>query len=338
MNKNKYIQSVLPSSKAKKYPSSLFPNKKDLEKALKKKGLNIFLQEPLKGGFFSKVYSAELEEKSVVVKYIDTIIPFDPTEFFINRDQSKTDSQVLKLLQNSKNIKVPKIIKSFPEICCVLMEDLGENNFILLNDLILSRKLTLNSASEIGRSLAYLVKESRNFKQFKTNESAEQSIYERGLELRLAYPNSQKQYIFLENEFTKNNQYFCWPDNHPKNIFVKENGDCAFIDFGRSVWADQRYMLPNFLAHIVICTLIGYINFDLAKKYINNCIVSYKKIEPIDENIFCQYLAMEVLHRANGKWITGVETKEQKLSLYKFGLTVFDDKISYINKLLQLLS
>ena len=46
---------------------------------------------------------------------------------------------------------------------------------------------------------------------------------------------------------------------------------------------------------------------------------------------------MEVLHRANGKWIQGVETKEQKLSLYKLGLTVFDEKINTINQLINLL-
>ena len=338
MNRNKYIQSVLPSLNSKKYPRPLFPKKEDLEKALKKKGLNILLQEPLKGGFFSKVYSAKLDNKLTVVKYIDTIIPFDPTEFFISRDQSKTDLQVLKLLQNSKNIKVPKIIKSFPEIHCVILEDMRENNFVLLNDLILNKKLTLNSASEIGKSLAYLTKESRNFKQFETNESAEQSIYERGLELRLAYPNSQSQYLFLEKEFTTNNKYFVWPDGHPKNIFINKKDECAFIDFGRSHWGDQRYMLPNFLAHIIIYCLAGYIEKDLAKNYILQCVDTSKQIIPIDENIFCQYLAMEVLHRARGKWISGIKTKEQKLTLYKFGLTVFDNKIDSVNKLLQLLS
>ena len=60
-------------------------------------------------------------------------------------------------------------------------------------------------------------------------------------------------------------------------------------------------------------------------------------MEPIDELLFCQYLAMEVFHRANGKWITGIDTKKQKLALLKFGYTVFDEKIYIINKLLNLL-
>lgn len=338
MNRNTHLQSVLPSSKAKKYPSPLFPKKEDLEKALKNKGLKIILNKPLKGGFFSKVYSAELDNQSVVVKYIDTIIPFDPTEFFIDKEQSRTDLKVLELFSDSINVKVPKVLLKIPEINVIIMENLLEQNFILLNDLILDKKLDLNSGEKIGKSLAFFAKESKKFKEFETNESAEQSVYERGLELRLAYPNSQKQYLFLEKEFTKNNQYFCWPDDHPKNIFVKKNGECAFIDFGRSVWADQRYMLPNFLAHIVIYTLTGNIDRNLAKKYIENCIDSYREIEPIDEDIFRQYLAMEIIHRTTGKWIAGVDTKEQKLTLYKFGLTVFDNKIDSVKKLLQLLS
>lgn len=338
MNKNKYFQSVLPSLNPKKYSQPFFPKKEDLEKALKKEGLNILLQKPLKGGFFSKVYSAILDGRKVVVKYIDAIIPFDPTEFFIDKKQFGTDLKVLKLLAHIKKVLVPKVILAKPRINVVIMEDLKEKGFVLLSDLILDRKLNVNSAKKIGQSLAFLIKQSRNFTEFKTNESAEQSIYERGLELRLAYPNNQKHYLFLENEFIKNNQYFCWPDNHPKNIFVNKNGDCVFIDFGRSIWADQRYMLANFLAHIIIYFLIGFLKKDLAKRYFTECIMSYQKAESIDESTFCQYLAMEVLHRANGKWIAGVKTKEQKLALYKFGLTVFDDKINSINELIQLLS
>jgi hypothetical protein len=97
-------------------------------------------------------------------------------------------------------------------------------------------------------------------------------------------------------------------------------------------------MLPNFLAHIIIYSLIGYIEKNLAAGYLLRCIDTFKKYESINENIFCKYLAMEVLHRANGKWIQGIETKEQKLSLLKFGMTVFDDKINFISKLLRLFS
>ena len=60
MNKNKYILSVQPDSQSKKYPKPFFIDKKDLQKALFKKGLNIVLEETLKGGFASQVYEAKL--------------------------------------------------------------------------------------------------------------------------------------------------------------------------------------------------------------------------------------------------------------------------------------
>jgi hypothetical protein len=47
---------------------------------------------------------------------------------------------------------------------------------------------------------------------------------------------------------------------------------------------------------------------------------------------------MEVLHRANGKWIDGVETTKQKIRLYEFGLKVFDYKVENIDSLIELMS
>jgi len=146
-----------------------------------------------------------------------------------------------------------------------------------------------------------------------------------------------KEIIKREKEYINTNKYWSWPDGHPKNIFVNQKGEVAFIDFGYSQWADQRFILPSHLAHIVIYSLAGCIEKDLAKDYILRCIDTFKKIEPINEDIFCRYLAMEVFHRANGKWVVGIETKEQKLALLKFGFTVFDEKINTINQLTDLL-
>ncbi len=337
MNKNKYVLSVLPSPRPKNYPLTVLSDKKELEKKLNELGEKIELNEALKGGFVSQVYSANLNGKKVVVKHVENLTPFDPTEFFIDKNGLVEDVRILKLLAKSRKIRTPKIIRFFPKINSAIQEDLREEGFFLLNDQIIDGKLNVNSAGFVGESLANLAAESRIWKEFKTNESSEQSIYERGLELRLAYPNSQKEYLFLEKEFLGNNKYFCWPDGHPKNILVKKSGECAFIDFGRSVWADQRYMLPNFLAHIVVYCLAGYIDKKLAEQYILKSVSSYKSIEPINENIFCQYLAMEVLHRANGKWVAGIDTRGKKLALLKFGMTVFDEKVFSINELLRLL-
>jgi len=337
MDKKKYILSVQPVSRSKKYQKPSFINKNDLQKTLVKKGLNIVLGEILKGGTVSQVYSGYLNSKPIVVKHTEDLVPFDPTEFFISKKGHNIDSHVLNLLAKEKKIKTPKIFRHFPEIATTIMEDMRCFGYELMSEQILKGKLLLISAPKVAKSLASLAQISRKWKNFGTNESAEQSIYERGLELRLAYPNTQKEYLTLEKEFVSNNQFWVWPDGYPKNIFINENGEVALIDFGRSCWGDQRYMLPNFLAHIVIFTLTGHLNKAQSIEYIENCTSSYKELESVDEEIFCQYLAMEVLHRTNGKWIEGVDNYKQKIKLYTFSLRVFDEKIDSVKKLLSLL-
>jgi len=83
--------------------------------------------------------------------------------------------------------------------------------------------------------------------------------------------------------------------------------------------------------------LTGHLNKAQSIEYIENCTSSYKELESVDEEIFCQYLAMEVLHRTNGKWIEGVDNYKQKIKLYTFSLRVFDEKIDSVKKLLSLL-
>ena len=218
------------------------------------------------------------------------------------------------------------------------MEDVNKRGYQLMSDQLIKGKLLKTSAEKIAISLAELAKEARRWEKFKTNESAEQSIYERGLELRLAYPNTQEEYLFLENQYISNNQFWLWPDGHPKNIFINESGEVLFIDFGRSHWADQRYMLPNFLAHIIIYSLTGFYSKMEAVSYIERCITTFRSFEEIDQKLFCQFLAMEVLHRAYGKWISGVTKSEQKLRLLTFSLKVFDEKIDRLEKLFVLLN
>ncbi|PIY68793.1 hypothetical protein COY90_04035 [Candidatus Roizmanbacteria bacterium CG_4_10_14_0_8_um_filter_39_9] len=339
MNKNIFLQSVKPTHTLPKFPEKTsLGMQENLEKELQKRGLSIAIKNKLKGGVFSQVYDAIIDGKSVVVKHTENVVPFDPTEFFISKKAHLVDTKILKLLKKSKHIKVPHVFYYYPDITTTIMEDVRNSGFQLLNNFIVEKNLPLSSAKSIGKSLALLAKESRLWKPFATNESANQSIYERGLELRLAYPNDQKQYLFLEKEFVQHNDYWVWPDGHPKNMFVNSRGDVTFIDFGRSHWGDQRYMLPNFLAHIVIYSLAGYIKPQQAQEYLQDCINAYKQIEPIGEFIFCQYLAMEVLHRANGKWIQGVETIEQKLNLHRFALHIFDSNIVSIPQLIRTIS
>lgn len=339
MNRNKYLYSVSPDSKPKKYPKqSTLIDKLNLQKELQRRGLKIELKENLKGGFISQVYSAILDGLHVIVKHTEDAYPFDPTELYLDKKSHKVDTQVLKNLQNNSEFRVPKILFDFPDISTSIMENLYSQGYSLMQENIFKNKFSINSVKKVGRSLAYLTIESRKWKEFSSIvQNAQMSIYERGLELRLSYPNTQKEYLSLEKEYLANNKYFSWPDCHPKNVFVNEKGECAFIDFGYSQWADQRFMLPSHLAHIVIYSLAEYIKSDLATEYILQCVNAFKDIEPINNDIFCRYLAMEVFHRANGKWLSGIDTKEQKLSLLKFGMTVFDNGVKKIEQLLNLI-
>lgn len=332
-----YVNPIASSSKKKTYPSPTLHTKELLQKELDKRNLNIQLKHLLKGGWVSQVYEAIMDGKPVVVKHTEDLIPFDPTELFIGKKGHNVDSHVLKLLQHSQHVRVPKVYLHLPDITMTVMENMRQSGFRLMIDNILNKSFSVSSAKSVGKTLAYLAQEARRWKSFKTNLSAEQNSYERGLELRLAYPNTQKEYLALEKEFTGNNRFFTWLDGHPKNIFVDPKGDVAFIDFGNSAFADQRYMLPNLLAHIVLYSLSGYITAPDAGSYISSCIDAYRRIEPIDEKLFCQYLAMEVFHRANGKWVAGIETRNQKLACLDFAFSVFDENINAIEKLLSLL-
>ena len=169
------------------YPKpSLFIDKTNLQKKLQKRGLNIIFKENLKGGFISQVYSAILDGREVVVKHTAGAIPFDPTELYLDKKSHDVDCQVLKNLQNNPKIKVPKLLFDFPEITTSIMENLHSEGFELMQDQIINKKLSIKAAENIGSSLAYLSIESRSWKKFSVVQTAPMSIYERGLELRLA--------------------------------------------------------------------------------------------------------------------------------------------------------
>ena len=208
--------------------------------------------------------------------------------------------------------------------------DLVGKPVTLLHDLILSGNLPSNVAVNFGRDIALMLQALAKHDEFETALSASQNYYERGLELRLAYPNKPDYFKELETRFTSANQQLIAVDTHPKNIFVYENGSTAWIDFGFSCWADRDFALPNGLAHIAIYALTGHIHSNVAVAFIEQ---AYKQILSVDEEIFCKYLATEVLHRWAGKWIERVESAEQKLKLLNFAMKVFDQEIFTVNLL-----
>jgi hypothetical protein len=277
-----YVNPVVSSSNKKTYDQLLYNTPEKLQSKLNALGINIKLGNALKGGFASsQVYESVWQNKPSVVKHTEDLIPYDPTEIFSSKKGHNIDTKILKKLYQSKNIRVPNVYVHLSKITTTIMEDLRSSGYHLLHDSIMKKSVSVVSAAPIGSMLANLAQTTQSWKPFHTNESAFQNMYERGLELRLAYPNTQTQYITLEKEYTTHNPQWVWPDGHPKNILVTSNGDAAFIDFGRSHWGDQRFMLPNFLAHIVIYTLGGYIDKQLAKNFILACVDAYSTLEKI---------------------------------------------------------
>jgi len=197
----------------------------------------------------------------------------------------------------------------------------------------------VDSPQPVGSAMAHLAIESRKWKEFDTDQSAHQNIYDRGLELRMAYPNSQAEYLALENRFTSDvNKRWIWVDGTPKNVLLNPNFQPAFIDFGLSCFADQQHTLPGFLSHLAVYLLSGILDRSMVLTYLGKAVDGYDSVDYLDEEAFCEYFGMEVLHRSMGKRVPGIDKASQKIALLEFGLRVFDDNISTVGALIRLLA
>lgn len=313
----------------------------NLEKELNKRGLEIKLANPMKGGVISQIYEANMGGQKVVVKHTEDrshslfTPPFTPYDYFIDKESHNFDTSILQKLSQS-TIKVPTVLHHFPDIFTTVMTDLRSDGSELMMDSILGRRLNLRSAKNMGTKLAELNRVMSEWEIVETPESAEQQIYQRGMELRLFYVNTQTEYLEMEKRYCRKDGQIIWTDGHPKNILVNESGDVSFIDFGRSHLGDKNFVLPNFLSHIALYSIAGYITKDDAINYITDAVSAYRQIDKIDEELFCKYFGMEILHRANGRWIAGIVDIKVKLRNIELGLTIFDDKIDTIEMLLDI--
>jgi hypothetical protein len=312
------------------------PSPEELENMLRVKGVEVAIGQSLKGGTVSQVYEAQEGETPVVVKYTTDCYDTDPTVYTLPHEAHYVDTKVLKFLA-TQGVRVPRVLHDFSDTPLTVMEDMRASGFSLFNDVLMRGEVPLGAAQPVGHGIAALQQALGQHEVFETALSGPQNYYERGLELRLAYPNDQTDFKRLEKRFTAANQQLIAVDTHPKNMFVNAAGEVAWIDFGFSTWADRDFALPNCMAHFAIYALTGHVPKDDAADFIEKAVSAYRDVLPIDDEVTCTYLAAEVLHRWAGKWIGGVGTAEQKLKLLSFGMKVFDKKITTLPDLTALL-
>jgi tRNA A-37 threonylcarbamoyl transferase component Bud32 len=314
----------------------MLEHKEALQMALQDGGSGVVLGEIIKGGVVSQVYGGAVDGEPVVVKHTGDFAPDYPSPLFISRAMQDVDVAVLERLAGSP-VRVPRVVEHHPDISTTVMEDLTQEGFAMLSTAIVERRVPLETGQAIGHTLATLVTTARSWARFDTVETAKSSMDQRGIELRMAYPNDDTGYRQLEARHVDDNRYWTWADGHPKNILHNANGEIALIDFGESYFGDQKFILPNFLAQIAVYDQAGYFDHGDGRKYMGDCIGAYAEVEPIpDERLFCQYLGMETLHRSQGRWIEGVTTIGQKLGAYGFGLRVYENATS-VNGLLNMM-
>ncbi len=344
MNKNIYILPVSATFRDINYPEPLIRSKESLESKLQNKDMSVTLGDQVSPG----VYKTKLGDKAAITKHIENKVPRTPIEFLVMADRYTTEVKILKKIQNTKDVKAPHVLYPFPKINTFIMEDLTTEGYDSLSDQILKKKLNIKSASKIGTILANLAVNSRKWEEFKTNESAQLNYYNRSLEMLISYPQSLERYNRLGNQYSQytedkeeqetKKRYFVWPDSTPQNILITKDGDPAFVDFERSYWGDQQIMIASFMAHIILYSLIGYIKREDTISYLKDVYKSYSSVDTdITERVVVEYIAMELLHRSNGKDFIGIKSSEESLIVQKFARSLFDRETASISGMITLL-
>lgn len=323
------------ASKTPYQPAVQVPTAEQIASLLAGRGYEVELGERLKSGTMSQVFEAtDANGRAVIVKQTNDSTSTDPTSVTFSAKGHFIDTALLRHLDGS--VRVPEVIATFDDAPVTVMEDLRSDGFVLLQDLLLNGEVP-PSGGKFGIDIALILSAFEQHHEFYAITSGRQEFYERGLELRMAFPPSDSYYELLEQRFTTENQQLIPVDMHPKNIFINENNTPAWINFGRSTWADRDYALPNCLAHFAIVALAGYIERTEAVTLITSAVEGYRSMREIDDDVFCKYFGCEVMHRWAGRWIEGIDSTQQKLAIAEFGLSIFERDVSTIEELCSLL-
>lgn len=324
----------------------------------------------LAGGVISHIFAGTIEGRQtpVVIKLTEDRTcegpPFNTrTDHFIPREGHNLDTQYLRLLKavlTPDKVIIPSVLGHSAKDFITVMEHLGEAPY---NMTLMSEDLNTaiqNHGIKLGMAMAHVQVQigtythtrvsSDKMKPIVATEDALKQFEERGSGLLEVYRNDQKHYRrFLEQHSHSGNPMIP-TDFHPKNLFFNRQGNWGIIDYGRTVKGDPKFVLPNFVSHILMNYIIGKID-ESAISFITDVCNGYAHVLSneelgglnyiFDEEQFCFYTAAEVLNRRTGKWVNYLDPNTHEgmtssLFLTQFGMTVLNDKVSSIQHMFQL--
>lgn len=283
----------------------------------------------LAGGVVSTVCQAVLDpdtQQPVVVKCTHLIdVEDSPEGMFFQRDFDRllmpapdthlVDLELLLWLQQHSQLLVPEVLSYDRDNRVTVMRDFRLQGFTLLQDLVVAGAVSPTMGVAIGRDLARLVAELRQLsleQSLVPAEKAVEQLEERSDELRTTLGYDPEFNIRVESilsNFLHTGAMLVATDTHPKNMAIA--GDqVMFFDFGRTIFADPRFTLPNFCAHLGLAWLGGCLSPTIASETLRQTIEQYQ-VEAqrmgspdLDEAVFVEYFLMELLHRGKGaRWI-----------------------------------
>jgi hypothetical protein len=282
----------------------------------------------LQGGYTSTVYRAKSEGQNLIIKHARGRDSFYPVKRKLEETRAVTEVEVLKRLNNLFPNQVPQIYDFFPNENIIIMSDVGSSAKLGINYLLEGRA-DERHATELGFFLGKLKQATADWEPFETVEQPFEQVWTRGLEVDVASEEWGKQ---MRKYYLGSKPGFVWPDGHPKNVFFAEKDpSIRAIDFDCSHFADQDYILPNFLGQIPVFAAMGHITIEQGLEFMEQMIKAYTKVEPISpfvEKKMVFYAGAQTVQRQDGKWLFDVcggndeKSLRRKAFLFYFGRKV----------------
>jgi hypothetical protein len=251
-------------------------------------------------------------------------------------DTHHLDHRILDLLQDLDEIRVPSVLRYYPQKRTTVMVDFRAEGYRLMQDTLVDGTLSIDSATQMGEALAFLLQKYKEISKWILGDVVEDATLqarERLDELHMFLRPQLPLYRQIETQFLSG-RHVIPTDTHPKNAGVNQKGEVVLFDFGRSIVADQQFPAPNFAAHIALANIGGCFSdvaygIEYIKKFITSCNKTAEKSYRINEPWFVAYFTGELLHRGlSGRWLdeklfANSSLQEVERAVHDIGIEVF---------------